>query len=161
MNDIQYVNEHLWIHYVGHGLILLAFFSAIYSFISGIKSIQSKDQLAVSDWSKAMKIGYLIHILSIFSAILLIFYMMDQHYYEFNYVWSHVSDELARKYILSAFWEGQEGSFLLWMFWNCVLGLFFWKKFTRSNYSVLTVIVGVQIIIVSMILGIHISNTES
>ncbi len=69
MNDIQYVNEHLWIHYVGHGLILLAFFSAIYSFISGIKSIQSKDQLAVSDWSKAMKIGYLIHILSIFSAI--------------------------------------------------------------------------------------------
>ena len=160
MNDIQYVNEHLWIHYVGHGLILLAFFSAIYSFISGIKSIQSKDQLAVSDWSKAMKIGYLINILSIFSAILLIFYMMDQHYYEFNYVWSHVSDELARKYILSAFWEGQEGSFLLWMFWNCVLGLFFWKKFTRSNYSVLTVIVGVQIIIVSMILGIHISGVK-
>ncbi len=30
---------------------------------------------------------------------------------------------LETKYLLACTWEGQEGSFLLWSFWHCILGL--------------------------------------
>jgi len=56
---------------------------------------------------------------------------MSQFYYEYQYVQAHVSDDLPMRYILSAFWEGQEGSFMLWMMWHAVLGTFIWKKDTK------------------------------
>jgi cytochrome c-type biogenesis protein CcmF len=159
MESIQYVNEHLWVHYCGHAFIVLAFFSGIYTLVSGIISVNKKEA-ENAQWIKAVKVGFLLHTIFIFLSILLIFFMMDQHYYEYNYVWSHVSDELARKYILSAFWEGQEGSFLLWMFWNSVLGLFFWKKLSKVNVAIISIIIGVEIILCSMILGVHINGVK-
>ncbi len=159
MEPIQYVNEHLWVHYCGHAFLILAFFSGIYTLVSGIVSV-NKNEAENSEWLKAVKIGFLLHVVFIFLSIVLIFFMMDRHYYEYNYVWSHVSDELARKYILSAFWEGQEGSFLLWMFWNSVLGLFFWKSLSKVNVAIITIIIGVEIILCSMILGVHINGVK-
>ncbi|MBK8734445.1 MAG: cytochrome c biogenesis protein CcsA [Saprospiraceae bacterium] len=159
MEPIQYVNEHLWVHYCGHAFLILAFFSGIYTLVSGIVSV-NKNEAENSEWLKAVKIGFLFHVVFIFLSIVLIFFMMDRHYYEYNYVWSHVSDELARKYILSAFWEGQEGSFLLWMFWNSVLGLFFWKSLSKVNVAIITIIIGVEIILCSMILGVHINGVK-
>lgn len=160
MANIEYLNEHLWIHYFGHALIILSFFSAVFIFISGINYKYSKSELNKIQWLQSIKIGFAAHVMVLFTAIGLIFYMMDSHYFEFNYVWSHVSDELARRYILSAFWEGQEGSFLLWMFWNCILGLFFWKKLNARNIAVITVIAGVQFILNSMILGVHVFESR-
>jgi cytochrome c-type biogenesis protein CcmF len=60
------------------------------------------------------------HSFSILAVIFMLFFIMIKRYYEYEYVWGHTSDDLPFKYIFSAFWEGQEGSFLLWMFWNVV-----------------------------------------
>ncbi len=61
------------------------------------------------------------------------------------------------KYILSCFWEGQEGSFLLWMFWNVLLGLILSRVLKNGNWEapVMAVFSLVQVFLASMILGIY------
>ena len=85
--------------------------------------------------------------------------MINQRY-EYQYVWSHVSEDLPFKYIFSAFWEGQEGSFLLWMFWHVVLGfvlMYFAKKWEGPTMAVLS---AVQLFLLSMLLGIYFGDTK-
>ncbi len=156
MNEIQYVGEHLWIHYAGHFLICLGFFSALFA---GTAFVLNRNEMSDA-WKKSLKWAFGIHVFSIFSSIALIFFMMSQHYYEYNYVWAHVSDELPKRYILSAFWEGQEGSFLLWMFWNCILGFFFVRFKSRFDHSILAIILSVNVILTSMLLGIYIGDSR-
>lgn len=64
------------------------------------------------------------------------------------------------KYILSCFWEGQEGSFLLWTFWNVVLGLILNRFLKDGEWEAptLTVFSLVQVFLASMILGIYIGD---
>ncbi|MEY4031087.1 MAG: cytochrome c assembly protein, partial [Bacteroidota bacterium] len=91
-----------------------------------------------------------------FSVIGLIFFIMIKKYYEYQYVWTHVSDELPMQYIFAAFWEGQEGSFLLWMFWNAILGLIILSRRNQWESSVLAIFAVVQAVLSSMILGIYV-----
>ncbi|NJO87315.1 MAG: cytochrome c biogenesis protein CcsA, partial [Lewinella sp.] len=99
--------------------------------------------------------AFFAHALGVWASIGLIFYIMLSKYYEYQYVQAHVSDDLAPRYVFSAFWEGQEGSFLLWMFWHVALGLVL--MFTARNWErpVLAVVSSVQVIIGSMLLGVY------
>ncbi|MEM6966334.1 MAG: cytochrome c biogenesis protein CcsA [Bacteroidota bacterium] len=76
--------------------------------------------------------------------------------YEYQYAQQHVSDDLEMKYILSAFWEGQEGSFLLWMFWHVILGFILMKVARSWEAPVMSLLSLVQFFIGSMILGIYV-----
>jgi cytochrome c-type biogenesis protein CcmF len=125
MINITYQGEHLWIYYVGHLLILMAFFSAVYAVFSFWKLQKDYTQKI---WQQALRSAYYLHGISIIAIITLLISIMYFHFFEYNYVWAHVSDELPTRYILAAFWEGQEGSFLLWMFWNVVLAWWFAKS---------------------------------
>jgi cytochrome c-type biogenesis protein CcmF len=44
------------------------------------------------------------------------------HDYSVAYVFQHVSNDLPTLYVVSAFWAGQEGSFLLWAMMGAVIG---------------------------------------
>ena len=66
------------------------------------------------------------------------FIMIYNHYFEYQYVWQHSSKSLPTRYMISCFWEGQEGSFLLWIFWNILLGLILiriTKKWKPSSHN--------------------------
>ncbi len=153
MQEIQYLGEHLWVQYLGKSLVIIAFLSAIYTSILSIQlGTNNRTGQSYLFWNK---LGFRIHVVSLISIIGLILFMMLYKMYEYQYVWEHVSDDLPLKYILSAFWEGQEGSFLLWMFWNIVLCLLLIRKkdeFTDLNIGI---IMAVQAILVSMILGLY------
>ena len=155
MQQIQYTGEHLWIQYLGYGLIILAFVSALYTSLTSFLSRRQDDtdvKVAMERWSRY---GLQFHAVSLFSVIGLILYMMNAHYFEFHYVWEHVSDDLPVKYILSAFWEGQEGSFLLWMFWNIVLCALLWRRRDEFTFLNTGIIMSVQAILLTMILGVY------
>lgn len=77
-------------------------------------------------WETWGRWAFGLHSLAVFTVIGVLFGIIYTHQYEYHYAWSHASRALPVRYILSAFWEGQEGSFLLWIFWHVVLGLFFW-----------------------------------
>ena len=153
--SIQYIGEHLWPGKIGHFSIILSFTALLFTCYAYYKDTNQKESLKVS-WRSLARIGFGLHTLSIFTLIGIIFYAMINQYYEYSYVFEHVSPDLPMQYIFSAFWEGQEGSFLLWMIWHCVLGLILIKTAKTWESPVMLFVCLTQAIINSMILGIHI-----
>lgn len=151
---IEYIGEHLWIGQLGQFLIFLAFCSAIMSTISYSFGNNESDSVLKSNWLKIGRTGFIVHAISIIIIIVLIFYMMIMKYYEYDYVWSHVSNSLPFRYTFAAFWEGQEGSFLLWLFWHSILGFILIRIAGKWEYAVMAVLSFAQVFFVFFILGI-------
>lgn len=55
------------------------------------------------------------------SAVLL--YLILTHDFRIHYVFSYSDLSLPTHYLISTFWAGQEGSFLLWLLWGMIVGL--------------------------------------
>lgn len=151
MNDIQYVGERLWAGQLGNGFVVLSFVAAILSCISFYISHSNKSFL------KLARFSFNLHSFSVIGVAGTLFFMLFNHYYEYQYVWQHSNPEMDMKYIMSCFWEGQEGSFLLWTFWNVVLGLILKAQLKNGDWEVpvMTVFSLVQVFLASMLLGIY------
>jgi cytochrome c-type biogenesis protein CcmF len=122
MESIQYVGETLWIRHLGNFLVMLSFVAALISAISYAFAAQRRNTVEMASWKQIARWGFIVHGVSILVVIGLLLYAMMNYLYEYVYVFEHVSDDLPMRYVLSAFWEGQEGSFMLWMFWHVILG---------------------------------------
>lgn len=157
IDGIQYVGEHLWPGQIGRAAIFISFCAAILSgFAYFFATQQREDKTASNSWRKLGRLSFGVHGLATFLVIGLIFYIMVNNYYEYQYVQAHVDDDLQFRYIFSAFWEGQEGSFLLWMFWHVVLGGLLISSAKQFESPVMAVVSSVQVIIGSMLLGVYI-----
>jgi cytochrome c-type biogenesis protein CcmF len=159
---MEYVGEHLLPGQIGRLAIVLGFVASILAAISYFFATQRRNKPEAKNWLKIGRAAFIVHGLSFLSVIGILFYIMINHYYEYQYVQSHVSDDLPFKYIFSAFWQAQEGSFLLWMFWHIILGFILIKKAKEWEGPVLSVLSFVQMFIGSMLLGIfvYIGETE-
>jgi cytochrome c-type biogenesis protein CcmF len=153
--DIQFVGESLLPGKIGQFFIVLAFGASLLATIAyffAAKNKNSEDQ----SWAKIGRVSFSINIISIIGIGATLFYLILNHYYEYNYVYNHSSKTLPVYYIVSAFWEGQEGSFWLWAFWQSVLGaILIWKAKTWEN-GVMTVVSFSQVFLTSMLLGVEI-----
>lgn len=161
MFSIQYIGEHLFPGQLGHFAILLSFVSSLLAagaFFMATR--QRQDAELALGWRRIGRISFGIHGISVFTVIAVLFYVMVNQYYEYHYAWSHVNEDLDFKYIFSAFWEGQEGSFLLWMFWHVVLGWLLIFSAGEWESPVLSTISLAQAVIGSMILGIYVGFGE-
>jgi cytochrome c-type biogenesis protein CcmF len=67
----------------------------------------------------------------------------------------HSDKSLQPEYLLSCFWEGQEGSFMLWSFWHCVLGVVIMFTAKKWEAGVMSVISFAQVLLASMVLGVY------
>ncbi len=158
MDEIQYVGEHLLPGIIGNFALVLAFCTAL---LSAISYYYSTKPYADSKWSKMGRISFWIHGVSVITLIACIFYVMYNRMFEYRYVIEHVSDDLPMKYILSAFWEGQEGSFLLWMFWHVVLGFIFIRGKSMFESPVICILALIQLVLTSMLLGVYVGFGDS
>ena len=154
-NNVQYIGETLWPGQLGHFFILLSFLSIVFTALAAYKQSKTLVQSDTS-WRFLSRIAFAIHGLSVFSIIGILFYVMLGKHYEYSYAFDHVSDDLPWRYIFSAFWEGQEGSFLLWMFWHVVLGGVIIKTAKQWESPVILFLALTQAVISSMLLGLHI-----
>ncbi|MDX5325864.1 MAG: cytochrome c biogenesis protein CcsA [Bacteroidota bacterium] len=150
---MEYIGEHTWAGELGRIAVITAFASALFATIAYWFS-----QKEPGTWKTWARSAFWIHALSIFTVVGTLFFMMANHYFEYDYVWKHTSLDLPAKFLFSAFWEGQEGSFLLWMFWHAVLGLVL--MYTARNWEgpVLSVFSIVQAFLTTMIMGIYIGS---
>jgi cytochrome c-type biogenesis protein CcmF len=160
MEPTVYIGEQLFYGQIGHFFVVLSFVSSLLGAIAYLwnrKSVEHQNQ----NWLRIGRYAFLVHAVSIFTVIGLIFHLMLNNATEYYYVWQHVSEDLDMKYIFSAFWEGQEGSFLLWMFWHIVLGgILLWKE-RKFEAQVMGVLCVVQLILTTMILGIYFMDGET
>ncbi|WP_175635728.1 heme lyase CcmF/NrfE family subunit [Pedobacter ghigonis] len=153
--DIQFVGENLLPGKIGQFFIVLAFSASLLSTISYFNASKEKN-LEDKSWRNLGRIGFLVNWASIIGVGAVLFYLIFGHYFEYYYVQSHSSKQLPVYYIISAFWEGQEGSFWLWAFWQSFLGsLLIWKAKTWER-PVMTTVAFSQVFLTSMMLGVEI-----
>ena len=112
------------------------------------------------DWRTLARWSFYGHGAAVLGIIVCLYSIIYNHYFEYQYAWSHSSLALPLQYVVSCFWEGQEGSFLLWLFWNAVLGaILINKSGTKWEAPTMTVFALVQAFLASMILGVVFGGT--
>ncbi len=139
----------------GHIAVILAFTSCLYgifSYMLGIGKDQQQQELSF----KAGNFSFWLHASSVLAVVSSLFYIIYSHQYQYHYAWSHSSSRLPVYYMISCFWEGQEGSFLLWIFWHTVLGFFILKAKKEWRAQLWIVFFSVQAFLLSMLLGVEI-----
>jgi cytochrome c-type biogenesis protein CcmF len=65
------------------------------------------------------------------SALLMLF--IFQHRFEYNYIMSYSSRDLPSALLVTTFWAGQEGSFLLWAFFATIFGFILQRSSQRKE----------------------------
>ena len=153
--DTAFNGEHLLPGQLGQFFIVLAFGSALLSCISYYFAATNTNKFDNS-WRNMGRIGFYANTVSVIGIGVCLFYIIFNHLFEYYYAWEHSSKALPVYYIVSCFWEGQEGSFWLWAFWQAVLGnILVWKAKSWEN-PVMTVIMLAQTLLASMLLGVMI-----
>lgn len=115
---------------IGNIFLILAFaaiiLSSLFYFISFIKND-----------NKALQIGRIFfHLFAIFSIVTAgtLLNLILNHQFQYKYVYSYSSTDLPFGLLLSTFYAGQEGSFLLWIFWLTIIGLFLDAYVQKRKY---------------------------
>lgn len=156
MEQITFNGEHLWIGNLGHFLVVLSFVSSIVGAFFYWRSANGKD---TDHNRKAGDISFIVQVLAVAGIIITLFAIIYNHYFEYFYAWQHSSLSLPTHYMISCFWEGQEGSFLLWMFWQSILGLILIFNKSAWKAPVMSVLLLSQAVLSSMLLGIEITDS--
>ncbi|MFI5195917.1 MAG: cytochrome c biogenesis protein CcsA [Chitinophagales bacterium] len=158
--DTQFIGEHLRPGQLGHFFVITSFVAALFSAFSYFRAVRSEqaDPANSRSWLLLGRGGFMLHAASVVSIFIALFYIIENHLFEYHYAWSHSSLSLPGKYLLACFWEGQEGSFMLWTFWHCALGLVVMRTAKGLETRTMAIIAMVQVCLATMILGIYFGN---
>ncbi|HSN54323.1 MAG TPA: cytochrome c biogenesis protein CcsA, partial [Candidatus Sulfomarinibacteraceae bacterium] len=102
----------------GTVLLWLAFGLGLGSTVAYALTIRDPER-----WRPYARQSYALMTAAIVIASGLLMYLLVTHDYRLHYVWAYSDNMLPLHYLISTFWAGQEGSFLLWIFWGVLLGL--------------------------------------
>lgn len=142
---MEFLNEWTGVALLGQVLVALAFSASVVATVAFARK-----------WPFLGKWAFWTHAVSLFSVIALIFVLFAFHRYEFQYIWKHLNNQMPMRFILSAFWGGQEGGFLLWMFWNTVLAaIVLHGKDSVWKMPVMAWLSGIALFLSSMLLGVY------
>ena len=144
---------HETIGSVGHLFVIISFVTALLATFAYFKSAQSTNELE-NDWKLTARILFGLHLIAVIVVAASLFVIIYNHYFEYHYAFTHSSLQLPTMFMISCYWEGQEGSFLLWIFWQAILGLLLMIKNPKWESPVMTVFALVQTFLTSMILGV-------
>ena len=122
---------------IGNILVTLALIMSIYSMVMYFYAYRgSKNTVALA------RTSYHAMVMTIILASTYLLYLILTHQYQYKYVYEYSSNDLPIGYLISTFWAGQEGSFLLWLILTAVFGVFlqsFTQKRGELEFSVMAV----------------------
>src|SRR5262245_45905987 len=145
---MTYSGEHTWAGTLGHALAVVSFSAALLACLSYFFSARKDD----ASWLPLGRAGFGIHSAAVLGIVVTLFIMLFSHWFEYEYVWKHSNRGMPLRYIASCFWEGQEGSFLLWTFWHAVLGNLLIRRAKDWEAPVMAVVALVQVFLATMLL---------
>jgi cytochrome c-type biogenesis protein CcmF len=151
--DIAFKGEHLLPGHLGQFFTILAFGSALFAAISYYFATTNPVD---ASWKRLGRLGAYVNTIAVIGIGVCLYYIILNHLFEYYYAWEHSSRALPTHYIISSFWDGQEGSFWLWTFWQAVLGnILIWKAKSWET-PVMAVVSLSQAILATMLIGVDI-----
>lgn len=151
----SYTGEQLLPGQAGHFLAIVSLIASLLATIAFYKSTISKDLAQQQSWKRIARISFFAEVFALIGIFVCLYYIISNHRFEYAYSWKHSNLALPMQYIFSCFWEGQEGSFLLWSFWHCVLGsVIIWRE-KEWEAPVMTTISFMQLALATMVIGIY------
>lgn len=146
---MEYAGENLLIGLLGKVFIYFSFFSLIASAIAFMLSRKKQTPSLL----KTGRLLYALHFAALLGAVFSLYYLIFNHHYEYSYVWQYSANDLPLKFLISCFWAGQEGSFLIWAFFQGIIGFMVMSGNKSWNAWVMPVYATAQVFIISMLLG--------
>ncbi|MEI6576324.1 MAG: cytochrome c biogenesis protein CcsA [Bacteroidota bacterium] len=153
--NIRYIGENLWTGQLGHISLLVSIFSA---FLATLFFYMSSRNEGANMLKTLARIFYLSHFTFLVLAISCLYSLIFTHHFEYDYVWRYSARELPLHYLISSFWAGQEGSFMLWAFWQSFLGLFLINRNKKWESPTLFWVSLSQFMLMFMIAGIKLGS---
>ncbi|MES2646603.1 MAG: cytochrome c biogenesis protein CcsA [Bacteroidota bacterium] len=157
---MNYTGEHLFPGQLGHFFAILSLVASLVAAISFYKSFKLNALNQKQNWVTIGRIAFALQTIAILGMFITLYFIISNHYFEYKYAWQHSSRNLQVEYLLSCFWEGQEGAFMLWSFWLSVLGWVLIWKAKNWEGPVMTVMSFFQFALATMLLGIYFFGTK-
>lgn len=151
---------HYFVGDLGHFFVITAFIASLVTAFSYFKATTTTALDAKQQWMLNGRVSFYAHAFSVLGICVTLFIIISNHYFEYHYAYSYSDKKLPTHYLISTFWNGQEGSFLLWMFWHAILGIVLIHTNRFWEGPVMTVFALVQAFLGSMILGVVLPYTE-
>ncbi len=145
---------HYFVGDLGHLFVITSFIASLVTVFAYFKAttVTALDQKKY--WLQNGKTGFYLHAAAVLGVCITLFVIIANHYFEYHYAYNYSDRKLPSYYLISTFWNGQEGSFLLWMFWHAVLGIIVINTNKFWEAPVMTVFAMVQAFLASMVLGV-------
>jgi cytochrome c-type biogenesis protein CcmF len=156
---MNYTGEHLFPGHAGHFLAVLSLVASLVAAVSFFKSFKVS-VVEKQRWLTIARIAFGLQTIAILGMFVTLYFIISSHLFEYKYAWQHSSRNLQVEYLLSCFWEGQEGSFMLWSFWQAVLGWILIWRAKKWEGPVMTVMSFAQFTLATMLLGIYFFGTK-
>jgi cytochrome c-type biogenesis protein CcmF len=144
---------HYTVGNLGHLFVVLSFVASLTASLGYFLSVSADENKALN-WRRFARFSFGLHGISVLGIVVSLFYIIYHHYYEYHYAWNYSSNSLPVHFILSTFWNGQEGGFLLWIFWHVILGTALIVTNKTWERPVMAIFMSVQAFLCSMILGV-------
>ncbi len=123
--------------------------------ISGYAYLQNSEiDIAVKPWKKFGRMAWTTSAVTSLLAFGLLIYLGLTHQFQYAYVYDNTSLDLPTDYLVAASWAGQEGSFLLWIVLNGLVGLAVIRLAKGYEAPVMAIIALCQFFLLTMVAGL-------
>jgi cytochrome c-type biogenesis protein CcmF len=157
---MDYIGEHLLPGQIGHLLVILSFVASIIATVAYFVSARASNPADEASWKKLGRTAFFIDVISVLGIFVILFSLIYNHRYEYQYVYKNSGNDLEPKYILSSLWSASEGSFILWTVWHAVLGVVLIFTSKKWEAPVMSVLSFAQVCLATMMLGIYFFGTK-
>jgi cytochrome c-type biogenesis protein CcmF len=115
---------------LGSGLLYVAFGTIILSLIYYFVVFRGNQQVLL--YARGF---YLASVVSVLAAGGVLMFNLLTHKFQYTYVWEYSSTDLSLPLLISTFFAGQEGSFMLWTLFTVIIGAILMRYVSKKNYE--------------------------
>lgn len=117
---------------IGRSLIIFSFVSIIISATAYFFALKKKS----NEHLQLARISFHGSAISVILGSFLLLYFILTHQFQYSYVWNYSSTDLPLHLLLSTFYAGQEGSFMLWALYTTIIGIVLLGYSSKKGWEV-------------------------
>lgn len=106
-----------------------------------------------SKWLTYARLSFHASVTGVLISAAFLLFLILTHQFQYTYVWNYSSMSLPTPLLISTFYAGQEGSFMLWTVYTAVIGVFLMGYSVRKGYeaSIMAVYSLIQVFLLLML----------